>query len=137
VSALFYLWVLMLNRREEAIAQILDFRADVRDTVPARIALFLSRARVGDREGAQSSLSAQVEVAATATDVFSRFLAEGFALAGMPDRAIHWLETAVARGFINYPFLSRYDPLLASLRTHPRFLRLMDIVRARWETFVA
>jgi len=78
-----------------------------------------------------------VVVVATAPDVFPWFLAQGFALLGMLERAVHWLEIAVDRGFINHPFLAQYDPTLESLRHHPRFMQLMDVVRGRWETFEA
>jgi hypothetical protein len=74
---------------------------------------------------------------AGATDMFPRLLAQGYALAGAPERALHWLEIAVDRGFINHPFLARHDPFLESLRSHPRFQKLMGTVRDRWEMFEA
>jgi hypothetical protein len=82
-------------------------------------------------------LAPDVETIATATDVFPRLLAQGYALAGMPEPALHWLAIAVERGFINHPFLARHDPLLASLRGSPRFEELMRTVRGRGEAFEA
>ena len=76
-------------------------------------------------------------VGASASDVFPRMLAQGYARADRPDRALHWLTVAVGRGFIHHPFLTRHDPFLASLRGHPQFRRLMDTVRGRWERFEA
>ena len=29
---------------------------------------------------------------------------------GEPALAVHWLKTAVDKGFVNYPFLARHDP---------------------------
>jgi hypothetical protein len=81
-------------------------------------------------------IPADLEALATGPDVFPRLLAQGFALADMPERAMHWLEIAVARGFINYPFLAQYDPALEGLRANPKFVRLMDTVRGRWEQFL-
>lgn len=49
--------------------------------------------------------------------------------------ALHWLEIAVARGFINFPFLAYHDPFVASLRTDSRFGRLMVTVKGRWDGF--
>jgi non-specific serine/threonine protein kinase len=48
---------------------------------------------------------------------------------------VYWLEEAVSRGFINYPFLATIDPSLENCRKDPRFSRLMKIVRKRWEEF--
>jgi TolB-like protein/Flp pilus assembly protein TadD len=138
MARLFYVWVLVLNGRADAVRVVLEtFPPEVRDTVPARIAFFLAHALAGDRKKAQSVLTREIELVATATDVFPRLLAQGFALAGMPERAMHWLEIAVERGFINHPFLTRHDPFFRGFRSDPRFVRLMEIVRGRWETFEA
>jgi hypothetical protein len=69
--------------------------------------------------------------------VFPRLLAQGFAMTGLPDRAIQWLRISVDRGFINYPFLARHDPFFTSLRSDPRFQELLEIVRQRCERFEA
>jgi TolB-like protein len=136
MARLFYVWVLVLNRREEPIGDILrTFPPDVRETVPARLAFFLAHAFLGHTEDAQAALTEEIEEVATGADVFPRMMAQGYALAGMSDRALHWLAIAVDRGFINYPFLARHDPCLAGLRTHPGFRQLMERVRERWERF--
>jgi non-specific serine/threonine protein kinase len=138
MARLFYLWVLILNRRDDAVDAILQtFPPEVRDTVPARIAFFLAHALAGNGRAAQAALTQEIEAVATATDVFPRFLAQGFALAGMPELAMRWLEIAIERGFINYPFLARHDPFFKSLRSDPRFEQLLDTVHERWEKFEA
>jgi hypothetical protein len=45
------------------------------------------------------------------------------------------LEYATSRGFINYPFLNEYDPLLENIRGEPRFKKLMERVKHEWENF--
>jgi TolB-like protein len=138
MARLFYVWVLILNRRADTVREILEaFPQDMRDTVPARLAVFLARALAGDSDGMESALTPGIQAAATATDVFPRILAQGYALAGMTERALHWLEIAVGRGFINYPFLSHHDPFIERIRTDPRFLELMGRTRSRWERFEA
>ena len=110
------------------------FPAEVGDTVPARLASFLAQALAGNRD-AHAIVTPEIEAVATAADVFPRFLAQGYALAGQPDRALHWLAIAVDRGFINYPFLARHDPFFEDLRSDPRFQRLLQTVRGRWAKF--
>jgi TolB-like protein len=138
MARLFYVWVLVLNRRVESVGGILEgFSQEAGDTVPARIAFFLAHALAGNRRAVEAAVTQEIEAVATATDMFPRFLAQGFAMADMPERAMHWLEIAVDRGFINHPFLVRHDPCFAQLRRHSRFVRLMDVVRGRWERFEA
>jgi TolB-like protein len=138
MARLFYAWVLILNHHHEDLSAVVEsFPSDVRDTVPARITFFLALSAAGKPREAQAMLTPQIESAAGAADVFPRFLAQGFALAGMTDPALRWLELAVDRGFINYPFLARHDPFFKPLRREPRFKRLLEVVRSRWEAFEA
>src|SRR4029077_19335158 len=105
--------------------------------VPARLARFLGHALAGKRREACAALAPEIEKMATATDVFARFLAQGYALAGMTEPALHWLTIGVDRGFINHPLPARQDPLLTSLRGDARFKELMTTVRGRWRRFEA
>jgi TolB-like protein len=130
MARLFCVWVLVLRRDIQAAAAVANaFPVEVRPTIPAQIAMSLANATSGDLPAIESS--------GTVPDMFARFLAGGFALAGMRDQAIHWLQTAVDRGFINYPFLAEHDPTLAPLRSDARFHELLERVRARWERFEA
>lgn len=136
MARLFYVWVLILNRQGDAVGAILDaFPPEVRDTVPARISFFLAHALAGNLREAQAALTPEIEAVATATDVFPRLLAQGFALAGMPEPALRWLAIAIDRGFINYPFLARHDPFFETLRDQPRFNQLLEKVHDRWQRF--
>jgi non-specific serine/threonine protein kinase len=69
--------------------------------------------------------------------VFPRFLAQGFALAGEKEPAIKWLQVAVDRGFVNYPFLARHDSSFNALHGEPTFEALLAAARRRWECFEA
>lgn len=136
MTRLFYVWVLMINgRTDELRATAEGFPADVRQTVPAKVANFLAHAFRSDRDEAMRSLTAEIESVASAGDLFPRFLADGYAARGMTAEAIRWLEVAVDRGFINYPFLAEHDPALASLRNDPRFQQVLERVRERWTAF--
>jgi thioredoxin-like negative regulator of GroEL len=138
MARLFYAWVLILNARKAAAAAIVQScPANLRDTVPARITRFLVMAAAGKLREAQAAVTPQIEAAAGATDMFPRLLAQGFALAGMREPALRWLQVAIERGFINHPFLARHDPSFKALRGDARFRELLDIVRVRWERFEA
>lgn len=138
MARLFYVWVLLLNRRRaDAEALVAACPSDLRDTLPARLMRFLALACAGKARQAQGVLNARVEEAGRTTDVFARFLAQGFACAGLHDAALRWLQTAIERGFINYPFLARHDPTFKTLRADPRFQQLLRGVRVRWQAFRA
>ncbi len=136
MTRLFYVPILAVNGRMNEVREIAaTFPPQVEDTLPARLTYFLAHAFAGNRSDALAVLTPEIEAIASATDVFPRFLAIGYAAADMPDRAIHWLSIAVDRGFINYPFLAHHDPFLKPLRTDARFRQLLATVRERWETF--
>lgn len=56
-------------------------------------------------------------------------------IAGMKDAALDLLETAVDNGFINYPLISKQDPVLESIRAEERFVKLLERVKYEWENF--
>ena len=138
MARLFYAYVLIANQRHDEAAAIAGAcPAEVRDTIPARLTRFLAHAAAGRAADADAIVTPDMAAVASATDLFPRILAQGYALAGMPDRALHWLEIAIDRGFINYPFLATHDPSFAGLRAHPRFRELLELSRQRWEKFEA
>jgi non-specific serine/threonine protein kinase len=138
MARLFFAWVLILNRRHDAVGALLKaFPPDQRDSLPARLSFFLANAAMGRPREAGAELTPQIEAAACATDVFPRFLAQGFAMAGARDSAIQWLQVAIDRGFVNYPFLARHDPSFETLRGDVAFDALVETARTRWEHFEA
>ena len=62
-------------------------------------------------------------------------LASAHAAVGAKDEALFWLDAAISRGMINYPFLSEHDRYLDSVRSDARFRQLMERVRLEWERF--
>ncbi len=65
----------------------------------------------------------------------SYFVGALFAVAGMHEKALDWIENAVRRGFINYPFMALHDPLVKELRDTPQFQKLLARVKTEWESF--
>lgn len=138
MGRLFFIWVLTLNCRHDDVGALLHaFPPDQRDTLPARLSFFLANAAAGRSGEAVAELTPQIEAIARATDVFPRFLADGFALAGARESAMQWLRIAVDRGFVNYPFLARHNPTFQALRGDSAFETLLEATRLRWERFEA
>jgi len=136
MARLFCIWVLLLNGRRAAARSLLSgFPRVTRSTLPARMAHFLVRAAATGRRTGRLSVTAELAAAARATDLFPRFLAQAFALARRREPALRWLQIAIERGFINYPFLARHDPCFRTLRADPGFRALLSVVRERWRHF--
>ena len=64
-------------------------------------------------------------------------MAQAQAALGRPKEAVRWLTRSTERGLLNYPFLSRHDPLIARMRGNEDVESLLDRVRQAWETFEA
>jgi eukaryotic-like serine/threonine-protein kinase len=97
--------------------------------------LFWLQVLEGDREGALR-LSGQEAPGFTQNELAAIFNADLFAMLGEHATAIQYLRTAVDLGFINYPFLAEYDPLLREIRKEPAFQELLVSVRPRWEAIL-
>jgi TolB-like protein len=62
-------------------------------------------------------------------------LAGAHAAVGAREEALVWLDRAIDRGMINYPFLSEHDFFLDNVRGDARFGRVMERARREWERF--
>lgn len=62
-------------------------------------------------------------------------LASIYSMLGETDESLDWLEHAINRGFINYPFLAKKEPFLENIRGEKRFKKLMKRVKHEWENF--
>ena len=94
---------------------------------------FYRHALKGDRDRALKVVTPSLEATAEADSSVSLCLADCYALIGETERAVFWLSNAVARGYTNYPFLSRQDPFLQSIRTDGGFQQLMARTKQEWE----
>ncbi len=66
---------------------------------------------------------------------YSLWVAEAFAMINKKSDALNWLENSVDHGFVNYPFINDYDPLLKNISSEERFKKLMERVKYEWENF--
>lgn len=136
MARLFYVYVLAsADRRREALEVAEATPAPILETPPGRVIATFAAAVAGREPITLADTDRQA--LAQATDVFPRFLAQAFALAGDTASAVDWIKVAVEKGFINYPFLARHDPFLAPLAGNPAYDRVLADARRRWEAFPA
>ncbi len=65
----------------------------------------------------------------------SWWLSTTYALLNEKEKALEWLQKAISLGYCNYPWLSKYDPFLDTIREEERFKQLMEKVKRKWEQF--
>ncbi|MFQ5705132.1 MAG: protein kinase [Gemmatimonadales bacterium] len=121
---------------EEAMEVLERAGTKLPNTAQGSWALFLTYALTGNAEKAAAHATPELTRATGLVDFLASTMADAYALIGRNDDAIMWTRIAVSRGFINYPYLSRHDPFLETVRSDPRFQELMDEVRLRWEALV-
>jgi non-specific serine/threonine protein kinase len=102
-----------------------------------QMGLFLKYALKGEKEKIQNLLTKDFKNFSKRDPQWSHGVAFFYSLLGQKEDALDWLEKAVNRGFINYPFLNEYTPFLKNIRGEERFKKLMERVKYEWENFSA
>jgi len=92
---------------------------------------------VGDAAAADALMSADLESQLWSDFQYTHVMAQAQAALGRPDEAVRWLTRSTERGLLNYPFLSRRDPLIGRIRDDQNLESLLERVRQSWETFEA
>lgn len=133
----FALWtwsyVLLRNGRvEEASKSVRELTTEHAGSTLAQLGAALFHGVCGEREAVREAVTGELRAAARNSELLSRELTHCLALAGETDEALSWLENTVRIGNVNYPFWSRHDEWVASLRTDPRFEALMNKVKQEW-----
>jgi non-specific serine/threonine protein kinase len=127
----------MAGQRHEACRILEDVATRVPGSFFAGMSIVLSRALDGCHEESLAALSNDVLDNAQRDLQYSWTLGQCYALLGRLDDACGWVENAVRHGFWNYPLLALRDPLLQSLREHPRYRILMNETKTLWLGFRA
>jgi tetratricopeptide (TPR) repeat protein len=129
-----YALALAYNQRIEEACQVIDRLAkDTPEVYPAQLGLFLKFSLQGKRAEAIESFGPELASKGKWDFEIAWQVADGFALIGEKDKALDWLEHAINRGVVNYPFFSRHDPFLEPLHKERRFRQLMEKARHEWE----
>jgi hypothetical protein len=99
----------------------------------SRFSLLLKFAIQGDTERMDQLIQGDFQKTLRNDTQFTFFTASVFALAGLNDRALDWVQYAIDDGFSNYPWLAEVDPFLARLRGNPRFEEMLRRAKVEWE----
>jgi len=86
----------------------------------------------GRHEEARAVITPRVEETAAADHDISFWLASFFAMEGMVDKAIEWVERAIKLGNENYPLFAD-NPRLNNLRGDARFVAILERLHEQWE----
>jgi non-specific serine/threonine protein kinase len=130
-----YSWLLACNgRRDEALAVIDRMGKGNSSNVMTLFALLLKYALLNDRESALRLITPDFRRTCSRDFEWSYWVADRLSLAGAKKEALDWLENAVNRGFINYPFM-QCDPFLNNIRGEERFKKIMERAKYEWEHF--
>ncbi len=125
----------MSNRRREAVEQFHALHTVCPEGFFTCLGAFMAAALAHDSVGARALATDQLREPASADPHYSWAMAQGYVVLGHGSEALWWLENAMERGFLNYPMLHLWDPLLEPVRRDSRFLHLLGTVRERWENF--
>ncbi|HEX7158006.1 MAG TPA: tetratricopeptide repeat protein [Edaphobacter sp.] len=125
----------LCRRKFEAIAQFKEIELAHPGHFFAQMSTLMRAALTGDRHAADAALTPELKEIAGCDPHYAWNIAQCYALLGDTDTAVEWLEKALSKGFINYPMISRWDPILSAVRHTPAYDGLLDRVRERWENF--
>lgn len=125
----------LCERKQDAAAQFEEIEIAHPGHFFAQMSALMQAALNGDRNAANLAATDELKQITGCDPHYSWNMAQCYALLGDPETAVAWLEKAFEKGFINYPMISRWDPLLASIRHTPAYDDLIDRVRERWENF--
>ena len=129
-------WLGYTQDYHQAIHLFDEMIEDEPDHIFAFIYEFMKYAFLGEKEKALQLVLEDNRIQVAWNDCqLSRTIAEGFALLNEREKALDWLENAIDRGFINYPFFDGIDPHLENIRSEERFKELMKRVKKEWENF--
>ena len=124
------------QQREDACAHAELFAKQAPQNLMAQASLFLKHALQGQKTQALQVVTPKPTSFMRDDEFGSWQMAACYALVDERQEALDWLEHAtLRRGFINYPFFAKIDPMLENLRGEQRFAELMQRVKQEWQAF--
>jgi non-specific serine/threonine protein kinase len=129
-------WFLVYKKRLKEAEDIIEKNIeDPKSNIMWQLYFLLKYAAKGEGENFSRWLNPELLYTVKRDPQYSGLMADFYALLGDRENALDWLENAVSRGFLNYPYLNNYDPYLENIREDGRFRKLMEKVKLEWEQF--
>jgi len=136
IKEFFYALSLAYTKAFEKAFSIIEKCAKVDpDNAVSKFGLMLKYGLQKDRENAFQIMTPDFRNTCLRDWEWSYYVADAFAVLDEKKEALDWLENAVNRGFVNYPFINNYDFFLDNIRGEERFKKLMERVKYEWEHF--
>jgi TolB-like protein/predicted Zn-dependent protease len=99
------------------------------------LARFVRLALSGRQAEALSALDEETKAYGWNDPDFSYLMIGYYALIDRTDEALEWLQHALDRDYINYPYLAETGPFLQNLRGEEQFKALLEEVEGKWQDF--
>ena len=132
MGQMFYGWSLSwAGRSKESIEQL----GRVTHPVFGAFCRFLILAQQRDVAGARAAFTAEMAAAAMQVEFLARQAGDAYAMIGDYEPALMWLRRSTELGFINYPFLAKYNRHLEGIRETPEFQAYLAEVKQRYDVF--
>jgi eukaryotic-like serine/threonine-protein kinase len=134
IAQLFFVWALVqAGQLQEAIAVAEPLGRNFGETVLGKVGRAYAHALKGERELGLRMMTPEVRAMSKYSEAIGNQIANVLTLLGEHDAAIATLEDTARLGMSNYPYLSKHATVFGALRGHPRFQKLLGVVRERWE----
>jgi serine/threonine protein kinase/Flp pilus assembly protein TadD len=125
----------LIGRNEEAVTQFQKIQKLHPNQFFSNLGALMQAAISRDSAAATLIATDELKQIAGCDPHYSWAMAQCYSLLNDAPAALHWLETAMDRGFINFPMISNLDPLLNNAREAPGFPALLNLIETRWATF--
>ena len=125
----------LIGLSDEAIAQFRAIQKLHPDQFFSNLGSLMQAAIAGDHAAASLIATDELKQIAGCDPHYSWAMAQCYSLLNDGPAALQWLETAMDRGFINFPMISNFDPLLDNARKAAGFPTLLNRIETRWATF--
>jgi non-specific serine/threonine protein kinase len=123
------------GKAAEAIAQFETLERLCGDNYLCQLGAIMTAALRAELPAAEQRITPEFKDITAADPHWSWILADCYALLDQQELALSWLRRAIDKGFLNYPMIGRWDPLLTNVRRHAEFPRLLQHLRELWEKF--